>query len=224
MFDVCRYSMITCKPLLNCFLLLRAFSCFTNILWTANKIRILTRQQNTTSFCFTVDHPIPIPLNTMRIGVTIIYFEESLIEISKLWCIHVPFGCFFTLTDNVEPSEMPPQTAFHLNYCLQRYPFTGFQYTKGLAHMQRLKLQVIMSRNFHTHRSPMELWGKDTRAFDYFTGLDKQKKISVKLYIFSYPSILTYGFGCLKEPPNWDGSFEYPQHMFWLRNKKIKFS
>ena len=22
---------------------------------------------------------------------------------------------------------------------------------------------------------------------------------------------------------NWDGSFEYPQHMFWLRNKKNIF-
>ena len=27
-------------------------------------------------------------------------------------------------------------------------------------------------------------------------------------------------FGCSKEPSHWDGSFEYPQHMFWLRNKK----
>ena len=30
-------------------------------------------------------------------------------------------------------------------------------------------------------------------------------------------------FGCSKEPSHWDGTFEYPQHMFWLRNKKIKF-
>ena len=29
-------------------------------------------------------------------------------------------------------------------------------------------------------------------------------------------------FGCSKEPSHRDGSFEYPQHMFWLRNKKIK--
>ena len=28
----------------------------------------------------------------------------------------------------------------------------------------------------------------------------------------------------LKEPSHWDRSFEYPQHMFWLRNKKISFS
>ena len=27
-------------------------------------------------------------------------------------------------------------------------------------------------------------------------------------------------FWCLKEPYHLDGSFEYPQHMFWLRNKK----
>ena len=31
-------------------------------------------------------------------------------------------------------------------------------------------------------------------------------------------------FWCSKEPSHWDGSFVYPQHMFWLRNKKIKFS
>ena len=27
-------------------------------------------------------------------------------------------------------------------------------------------------------------------------------------------------FGCTKEQSHGDGSFEYPQHMFWLRNKK----
>ena len=27
-------------------------------------------------------------------------------------------------------------------------------------------------------------------------------------------------FGCSKEPSHRDGSFEYPKHMFWLRNKK----
>ena len=29
--------------------------------------------------------------------------------------------------------------------------------------------------------------------------------------------------GCSKEPSHRDGSFEYPQHMFWLRNKKNNF-
>ena len=30
-------------------------------------------------------------------------------------------------------------------------------------------------------------------------------------------------FGCSKEPSHRDGSFEYPQNMFWLRNKKNNF-
>ena len=30
-------------------------------------------------------------------------------------------------------------------------------------------------------------------------------------------------FGSSIEPFHWDGSFEYPQHMFWLRNMKISF-
>ena len=30
-------------------------------------------------------------------------------------------------------------------------------------------------------------------------------------------------FGWSKEPSHRDGSFEYPQHMFWLRNKKNNF-
>ena len=29
--------------------------------------------------------------------------------------------------------------------------------------------------------------------------------------------------GCSKEPPHWDGSFEYQQHMFWMRNKETNF-
>ena len=30
-------------------------------------------------------------------------------------------------------------------------------------------------------------------------------------------------FGCSKEPSHQDGCFEYPQHLFWLRNKKNNF-
>ena len=33
---------------------------------------------------------------------------------------------------------------------------------------------------------------------------------------------LTICHGCSKEPSHWDGSFEYPQHMFWLWNMKMK--
>ena len=30
-------------------------------------------------------------------------------------------------------------------------------------------------------------------------------------------------FWCSEEPSHRDGSFEYPQHMFWLRNKENNF-
>ena len=40
---------------------------------------------------------------------------------------------------------------------------------------------------------------------------------SVGINIF-FPIISNKGFGCSKEPYHQDGSFEYPQHMFWLRN------
>ena len=30
-------------------------------------------------------------------------------------------------------------------------------------------------------------------------------------------------FVCSKEPFHRDGSFEYPQHMFWMRNKENNF-
>ena len=30
-------------------------------------------------------------------------------------------------------------------------------------------------------------------------------------------------FGCSKEPSHQDGSLEYPQHMFWMRNKEYSF-
>ena len=53
------------------------------------------------------------------------------------------------------------------------------------------------------------------------TGLDNKTNIlSIKLDFFSYSAVLTYVFGCSKEPSHWEGSFEYPQHMFWMRNKK----
>ena len=30
-------------------------------------------------------------------------------------------------------------------------------------------------------------------------------------------------FGCSKEPSHRDGSFEYPQYKFWMRNKENSF-
>ena len=50
------------------------------------------------------------------------------------------------------------------------------------------------------------------------------KSLSLKLQIFSYPSCLTFVFGCSKEFSYQGSSFEYPQHMFWLIEKKINYT
>ena len=49
------------------------------------------------------------------------------------------------------------------------------------------------------------------------------KTFERKIIIISLPINLNICFGCSKEPSHWDGSFEYPQHLFWLRNNKNNF-
>ena len=44
-----------------------------------------------------------------------------------------------------------------------------------------------------------------------------------KISIIFLPINLNICFGCSKEPSHWDGSFEYPKHMFWMRNKENNF-
>ena len=51
-----------------------------------------------------------------------------------------------------------------------------------------------------------------------FIGLDK-RKIQRKIVNICLPIILSICCGCSKEPSHRDDSFEYPQHMFYLRNK-----
>ena len=53
---------------------------------------------------------------------------------------------------------------------------------------------------------------------------DQLSKIFKHKIVIIFLSIsLTMCFGCSKEPSHPDGSFEYPQHMIWLRNKKNNF-
>ena len=56
-------------------------------------------------------------------------------------------------------------------------------------------------------------------TFTYGQLRGKMRKIAIIFLSIS----LNMCFGCSKEPSDWDGSFEYPQHMFWLRNKKNNF-
>ena len=73
--------------------------------------------------------------------------------------------------------------------------------------------------------------GPDKQNF-WSTGLDiHMYKISERKIVNIFLPIsfkICFGcskirFGCSKEPSHWDGSFEYPQHMFWLTNKKKFF-
>ena len=50
--------------------------------------------------------------------------------------------------------------------------------------------------------------------------LRNHDQLNLIIFVFS----LNMCFGYSKEPSHWDGSFVYPQHRFWLRNKKIIFS
>ena len=54
--------------------------------------------------------------------------------------------------------------------------------------------------------------------------LQISKSILSKNAIIFLPSSQNMGSGCPKDPSHLDGSFEYPQHVFWLRNKKIDTS
>ena len=44
-----------------------------------------------------------------------------------------------------------------------------------------------------------------------------------KIVIIFLPTNLNICFGCSKELSHCDGTFEYPQHMFWMRNKENSY-
>ena len=47
------------------------------------------------------------------------------------------------------------------------------------------------------------------------------KNVECKMVNIFLPMVLNICFGCSNEPSHLDGSFEYQQHMFWLRNMKL---
>ena len=49
------------------------------------------------------------------------------------------------------------------------------------------------------------------------------KHFERKTVIIFLPSNLNIHFGCSKDQSHGDGSFEFQQHMFWLRKKKNNF-
>ena len=55
------------------------------------------------------------------------------------------------------------------------------------------------------------------------TWVQLSKKVQRKIAINFLSISLNMCFGYSKELSHCDGSFEYPQHMFWLRTKKNNF-
>ena len=74
----------------------------------------------------------PIPIDTISIGLTIVFFQGSQVDFSKLSGISVPVGCF-----NPSKQCRLMKCSIVLNFihlglqCLPEYPFRGFQHTKG---------------------------------------------------------------------------------------------
>ena len=86
-----------------------------------------------------------------------------------------------------------------------------------------------MTKNFSSKRRDKK-WNGMTAAFCKPTFISntelifsQAKFLSVKLYLFFLLINFTIFFVCSKEKSHLDSSFEYPQHMFWSRNKKNIF-
>ena len=59
------------------------------------------------------------------------YFKGSQVEILNYEVFQF-FKIILTLANSANPDKMQHYAAFHLGiYCLSKYPFRGFQYTKG---------------------------------------------------------------------------------------------
>ena len=74
----------------------------------------------------------PIQINTTEMGLSIIYFKGSKDEISKLRCASILKNVFI-VANSADTDEMLHFATFHPGlYCLLKYPFRGFQNTRGL--------------------------------------------------------------------------------------------
>ena len=57
-----------------------------------------------------------------------------------------------------------------------------------------------------------------------YVSIDPDREIHEHKIVFIFlHTNLNMCFGCSKEPSHWDGSFVYPQHMFWMTNKENSF-
>ena len=131
------WEMTTCDPLkyIMVNLILITFICVgKSIRIQRVKCKMLI-QIKVLAFCIRTDFPILI--DTISVGLPIVYFKGSQVEFSKLWCFSVPDGCL-NLRKQCRPwwnaalCFISSVSSFHLClHCLSKYLFMGFQYTKG---------------------------------------------------------------------------------------------
>ena len=68
------------------------------------------------------------------------------------------------------------------------------------------------------------LWKKTTEIYILLSKVRICIMLEHEIVIIFLPFSFNMCFGCSKEPSHYDGSFEHPQHIFWMRNKKIFFN
>ena len=69
----------------------------------------------------------PIYINTISMGLPIMYFKGSNEEFFQISGISIPEGA-----NSADPDEMQHYAAFHLGlHCLPKYLCRGFHYTKS---------------------------------------------------------------------------------------------
>ena len=75
----------------------------------------------------------PIYIDTISMGLPIVYFRGSQVEFFFSYLVCVPADCFFliSLVNCADADEMPHPAAFHLGlHCMPKYLFIGIQNEK----------------------------------------------------------------------------------------------
>ena len=121
------------------------------------------------------------------------------------------FCIFFSEKDLWRMEQTDQGKIFRCNFC-----------GRCFGHVSSIKRHSLI----HTGERPYmcDVCGKDYRRKhhleDHFKGVHLKKKsewVSSKIVNFFLLISLNICFGCSKEPSHRDSSFEYPQHIFWLR-------
>ena len=123
--------------------------------------------------------------------------------LASLWSWADWFECRFVRT----PEDKFSCDEAHMFWVLKRTILSSrwfFSVSTMYVLVEKYENLILTTHSYHP-------WVKINNIF--------QRKIA-NIFL---PISLSILYGCSKELSHWDGSFEYTQHMFWLRNKKIIF-